>query len=122
MAKWNLLIAHGLFFKIEKSEPGFLRKLVKKIGLSFKEVRQWKSIATRISLKVGKKQIIEEFDGYFRKRRVKINEWDENYLPILTEKMSPRDYGKTQLVKQADVVMLLYLLSDSFSLKIMVST
>jgi len=117
MAKWNLLIGYNMFQKIRKSKPMLLRKLVKKIGLSAKEVREWKKIAAHICINMNKNQIIEQFDGYFRKRRVKISDWDENSMPIVTERLTPRDYGKTQLVKQADVIMLLYLLSDVYSYK-----
>lgn len=117
MAKWNLLIAYRMFQKLRKSNTGVYRKLVQKIGLSAKEVAGWKNIAARISVKMGKGQVIEQFDGYFKKRRVKITDWDENSIPVVSEKLTPRDYGKTQLVKQADVIMLLHLLSDVFSIK-----
>ena len=70
-----------------------------------------------MSLNVKNNQIIEQFDGYFRKKRIKITDWDENFMPIVTQRLTPRDYDKTQLVKQADVVMLLYLLSDVFNFK-----
>jgi len=117
MAKWNLLVAYRMFQKLKKSDPTVLRNLAGKIGLSAREPREWKDIASRISINMDKRQIIEQFDGYFRKRKVKISGWDENSLPIISERITPRDYGKTQLVKQADVVMLLYLLSDVFSLQ-----
>ncbi len=118
MARQNLLIAYKMFRKLRKSDPVLLGTLIKKIGLSIIEPAQWRNIAARISINMDKKQIIEQFDGYFRKRRVKIHNWDENSLPIATKKITPRDYGKTQLVKQADVIMLLYLLADLFSFKI----
>lgn len=117
MAKWNLVIAYNMFKKLRKLNIKVYRKLVQKIGLASKEVAEWKNIATRISINMGKRQVIEQFDGYFRKRRIKITDWDENFIPVVSEKLTPRDYGKTQLVKQADVIMLLYLLSDVFSIK-----
>ena len=117
MAKWNLLMAYNMFKKLRKSNIKVYRKLVQKIGLSAKEAAKWKNISARISINMGKGQIIEQFDGYFRKRRIKITDWDENFIPVVSEKLTPRDYGKTQLVKQADVIMLLYLLSDVFSNK-----
>jgi len=117
MAKWNLLISYNLFQKIRKSDPVVWKKLVQKTGLLAKEATKWKNIASRISINMGKRQIIEQFDGYFKKRIVEITDWDENSVPIVLEKLTPRDYDKTQLVKQADVIMLLYLLSDVFSIK-----
>jgi len=116
MAKWNLLMAYDMFKELRKSKTVAYRKLVQKIGLSAKEVAEWKNISARISINVGKGQVIEQFDGYFRKRKIKITDWDENFIPVISEKLTPRDYDKTQLVKQADVIMLLYLLSDVFSL------
>lgn len=117
MAKWNLIIACKMFQKAKKSDSVVLRRLVQKIGLSTKEPLEWKRIAAHITISVNRKQIIEQFDGYFKKKKVKISAWDENSLPVIKEKLSPRDYVKTQFVKQADVVMLLYLLSDVFSSK-----
>lgn len=117
MAKWNLLTAHRLFYALKKSDAKCFNALVKKINLSGKEPPQWKNIAARIYFEVSKKQVIEQFSGYFKKRKIDIKRWDENSIPILTDKLTPRDYAKTQLVKQADVVMLLCLLSDAFSLQ-----
>jgi kojibiose phosphorylase len=114
MAKWNLLTAYKIFFEAKKSHPLVLKNLIKKMELSNKELASWKKIASRMSFNMRKNQVIEQFDGYFKKRRVRITNWDENYLPVVTERITPRNYGATQLVKQADVVMLLYLLSDVF--------
>ncbi len=117
MAKWNLLMAHKMFWKLRKSAPNVYKRLVRKIGLTVKETAVWKDIATRISINMRKDKIFEQFDGYFRKKRIKISDWDENFIPIISNKLTSRDYGKTQLIKQADVIMFLYLLSDIFSLK-----
>lgn len=117
MAKWNLLTAYNMYQKIKRSKHPALKKLTQKIGLSTKESAEWKRIAARVCINMTKGKIIEQFDGYFKKKRVKITNWDEHSMPIITEKITPRDYRKTQLVKQADVVMLLYLLSDVFSFK-----
>ena len=117
MAKWNLLTAHKIFSRIKKIDQKALKNVMKKIGLMPEEPAQWKKIASRICINMNKKQIIEQFDGYFKKAKVKINNWDENLIPIITRKISTKKYGKTQLVKQADIVLLLHLLSDAFNFK-----
>ena len=117
MAKWNLLTAYKLICALKKTDAESFSELAGKIGLLKKEPSQWKNIAARIYLNVSKKQVIEQFSGYFKKKKIKIKNWDENSIPIITAKLTPRDYAKTQLVKQADVEMLPYLLSDAFSLK-----
>ncbi len=117
MAKWNLIIAYKMFQKIKKSDAVLFKKIAGKISLSVKEPAVWRKIAAGINIKMDKERIIEQFDGYFRKKRIKITKWDEHSMPVVTEKITPRDYDKTQLVKQADVIMFLYLLSDIFNFK-----
>ncbi|MFH1413396.1 MAG: glycosyl hydrolase family 65 protein [Candidatus Omnitrophota bacterium] len=117
MAKWNLITAHKFFQKLKKTDPIIYKKLTAELGLTAKEVVSWRAIAAHICMNVSKQRIIEQFDGYFKKRYIKINDWDEHHLPIVSEKLTPRDYAKTQFVKQADVIMLLYLLSEVFNAK-----
>ncbi|MFH1645057.1 MAG: glycosyl hydrolase family 65 protein [Candidatus Omnitrophota bacterium] len=117
MAKWNLLTAYRLVCGLRRSDKELHKKLVSKCDLSVREIAKWKVIATHINLKINTKKVIEQFDGYFKKRQVKITSIDADFIPNISEKISPREYDKTQLVKQADVLMLLYLFSDVFSLK-----
>ena len=115
MAKWNLIIACKMNDKAKKYHRQALKSLSERIQLSEQEIKEWRRIAAHITLKMDKKQVIEEFDGYFKKKFIKINSWDENNLPIVNKKIRAKDYKKTQFVKQADVLMLLYLLSDVFN-------
>jgi len=117
LAKWNLLAGHRLYFDLKKSGGSRLRALCSRIDLTDREVQQWKRIAPRLAVRVDKDGVIEQFDGYFRKRAVKITHHDENGIPLLPRGVKVRDYGKTQLVKQADVLMLLYLLSGVYGKK-----
>ena len=117
MAKWNLLTAYKLICSLKKKDSKCLKDITQKISLSKKEPLAWKNIASRMRISISKKQVIEQFDGYFKKKNIKIKSWDENFIPIITDKLTPRDYNKTQLIKQADVIMLLYLLSDAFNAK-----
>lgn len=115
MAKWNLFIAHRMFQKLKKTDSKNYKRLEKKINISDKESKKWKSIANRIVSKKNKNQIIEQFEGYFRKTKIKITGWDENHIPNVPKRLTPRDYTKTQLIKQGDVVLLMHLLPHLFS-------
>ncbi len=118
MAKWNLSTGHKFYYTLKKSKPKLYKTLCRKIGLTDKEVNVWKRIVPKIVFKYRKKDnVIEEFDGYFRKRHIKIVDLDENGIPTLPKDIKVKDYNKTQLVKQADVLMLLYLLTDFFNKK-----
>jgi kojibiose phosphorylase len=118
MAKWNLITAAKLFEKIKKRKPSLLRRLKNKLDLKDKEIKEWRKVASKIIINIDKKtKIIEQFDNYFKLKDVIINKTDENGIPILPRNLKAKDLGKTKLVKQADVLMFIYLLNDAFSLK-----
>jgi len=73
-------------------------------------------IAERIVFLIGPDGLIEEFEGYFEREDVTISEWGENCMPVWPAGVELADVKETQLIKQADVVLLLYLLPDEFSL------
>ena len=113
MAKWNLLMASKMFAALKKNVPLY-RELKDKLGLIEKEVHDWKVISDKIKLHIGKDKIIEQFEGYFKLKKILLTKTDENGLPFLPKELKGKDLGKTQLVKQADVLMLLFILDDMF--------
>ncbi len=118
MAKWNVLRAIKLYRQLKSKYPKEIAALLKNLEVTKDEIRQWASTASSITPpKVDDNNVIEQFKGYFKKRKIKIKSLDANYMPYYPYKLSLNIVNKTQLVKQADVVMLLYLLSDHFTLK-----
>ena len=117
MAKWNLITAHKLFCKIKRNLPSLCLELQRKLGLKDEEVKYWKRIAPLLSENINRDRIFEQFDGYFRLKKVSITETDENGIPIISPKLKTQQLDKTQFVKQADTLMLIHLLSDVYSLK-----
>ncbi|OQX81751.1 MAG: hypothetical protein B6D56_01365 [Candidatus Omnitrophica bacterium 4484_70.1] len=109
MAKWSLIVAAKLWQEVKKE-----KSLCKKLNLRREEVTQWKQIAAKIAINISRRNVIEQFDGYFKLKRITLNKTDEHGLPLIPSSIKAKDLGKTQLVKQADVVMLLCLLSDVF--------
>ena len=117
MARFNLLVGYGMHQKMKRRYPMEYKRLSKKIGLKNSEVVEWKKIVPKIVLNVKRNGLIEQFDGYFRKKKVELKNLKRHPIPPIPKSIKLKDIGKTQLVKQADVVMLLYLLSDNFDLK-----
>jgi len=117
MAKWNLITAHKIFYNNIRGKASSYGHLIKRLGLKEKEVRQWRKIASKIVINIKKDKLIEQFDGYFKLRKTIPARTDENGIPLMPIKLKAKDLGKTQLVKQADVLMLLYLLDDVFNLE-----
>ncbi len=119
IAKWNLVVASKMFQDMQKTLPREYVALKRKIGLKNNEPKQWKMIAARIKpINMNKDGVIEQFDGYFKLKNVTIRETDENGIPILPVRSGTKDMNMTQLVKQPDVLMLVYLLSEMFNVKI----
>jgi len=117
MAKGNLMTGHKLYSELKKKDQKLHKALKIKIGLTDKEASHWKFISSRVVFKKRKDLVIEQFDGFFRRRHIKIHKFDENGIPLLPKGIKVKDYNKTQFVKQADVLMLLYLLSESYDKK-----
>lgn len=118
MARFNLVIAYGMYQKMKKLYPNEMRSLTKKINLRQCEINDWKKIIPRIVFHMKDNGLIEQFDGYFKKKKVELRNINRRPIPELPKTVEFKDIGKTQLLKQADVVMLLHVLSDDFETKI----
>jgi kojibiose phosphorylase len=117
MAYFNLLVGCGMHQKMKRQYPEEYRHLAKKIGLKKGEAGEWKRIAPKIVVNFKTKGVIEQFDGYFRRKKVRLRGLKKRPIPPIPRGIKLKDIGKTQLVKQADVVMLLYLLSENFDME-----
>ncbi len=116
MAVWNLLAAYRIFNDLKKKSPKVYSSLKKKIHLKDSEVGHWKTVAAKMKKSnTNRKGVIEQFDGYFKLKKAGFKEVDENGIPVLPKNLSTVDMGKTQLIKQPDVIIMLYLLSDFFT-------
>lgn len=117
MAKWNLLAAYRLFFEFKRRYPAALKTIQRNIRLERREVQGWRQTASGIIPSVRKDGVIEQFQGYFKKKPVRITQRDKFGMPDFPVGLDLSLLNKTQFLKQADVIMLLYLLSTLFSLK-----
>ena len=115
MARFNILLGYGMCQKMRRFYPREFQQLSKKINLKMSEIKVWKAIFSKMYFNIKKDGLIEQFEGFFRKRKVTLRNLDKNPIADIPKAIKLKDIGKTQLVKQADVVMLLYLFSDNFS-------
>jgi kojibiose phosphorylase len=116
MAKWNILTACKLYGTLKAKNPKACKELSRKINIKAGEISEWKKIASKIALKSRKDGFIEQFDGYLKLKNVRLAGADENGIPVMPKSWISKDVALSQLVKQADVLMLLYLLGDVFSI------
>jgi kojibiose phosphorylase len=116
LAQWNLKMSSKLCKVSKRRYPAKVKELMARINLKPSELENWQQIASKIYIPISKKTgILEQFDGFFKKRKLPLPELDRHSLPLYPKGI--RNLGNTQYVKQADVVMILFLLSDVFSLK-----
>jgi kojibiose phosphorylase len=115
LARWTLRYAADLYMRLAKDHGGTLADLAARMKLREAEVETWRDVASKIKFTVGPDGLIEEFDGYFQRDDVVVREWDENGMPLWPGEVNLADVKETQLIKQADVVLLLTLFPEAFS-------
>lgn len=117
LARFNLNISLKWCHWVKERHHKKWIKLAKKLKFIARELTTWKKIADKIYIPYSKKKkIIESFEGYLKLKDVRITQLDQNFMPIIPPQATPVENGKTQLIKQADVVMLNYLLPHKYSL------
>ena len=116
LAKWVLSSGSELYYTLRNKHPHLLKALAERIKLQNREADNWKEMAGKIVFLTDSHGLIEEFEGYFGRKDVTINEWDENNMPVWPSTVRLAEVKRTQLVKQADVLLLLHLFSNDFSL------
>ncbi len=117
LAQWNLRVAAKFCNVFRRKCPAKVKRLMARINLKPSDLENWSQIASKIYIPISQKTgIIEQFEGFFKKRKLSLPELDYHSLPLYPKGI--RNIGNTQYVKQADVVMILFLLPDIFSLEI----
>jgi kojibiose phosphorylase len=115
LAKWNIKKGLELINMLKEKYPEHYYAISNKICLTNEEMEKWKEVEEKIYIPYDKdKKLIEQFEGYFDKKDYVIDKFDENNMPIWPEGVDITKLGDTQLIKQADVVMLMLLLGEEF--------
>jgi len=119
LALWNLSYAEMLYKKMKKEVPSQLNLLAKKLHLKKDEVDRMKLVSKILYFPYDQKtELIEQFEGYFSLDNVVVTELNKHGLPEWPKGIEGSTVHRTQLLKQADVVLLLYLFLDRFSAKL----
>nr|Q8L163.1 RecName: Full=Kojibiose phosphorylase [Thermoanaerobacter brockii]BAB97300.1 kojibiose phosphorylase [Thermoanaerobacter brockii] len=115
LAKWNIKKGLELINMLKEKYPEHYHAISNKKCLTNEEMEKWKEVEEKIYIPYDKdKKLIEQFEGYFDKKDYVIDKFDENNMPIWPEGVDITKLGDTQLIKQADVVMLMLLLGEEF--------
>ena len=116
MAQWHLDKAAEIYARLEAEAGSDHGALTQRIGLDDAEVAEWSRVASKIYIPMDReKNLIEQFEGYFGLEDLPISQWDENHMPRYPEGHDHFSLNGTMLLKQPDVVMLIYMLPDEFT-------
>lgn len=116
LVRWHLNLAADTYDRLTAEHPERLAELVAQIGLDAGEPARWSDAAARLKQQeTPEDRPIEQFDGYFGLKDVPIEEWDANDMPRYPAGYNHFNCEDTQLLKQPDSVMLMYLFPDDFS-------
>jgi len=116
MAAWCLNTAARLVDSFLKSHPKQLKSILATTKLKKKECVDWKTVARKIKVPLDKnRNVIAQFDGFFRLKSLPQPPLDEYGMPGFPQKIPVGELGKTQFIKQADIVMLIHLLPNLFT-------
>ncbi len=116
LAKWNILKAVELLKEYKISKPDVYFKITQKISLLEDELINWEERANKIYI-ASQTGLIEQFDGYFKLKDATIDKWDEKGMPLLPESLKGLRGNERCILKQADVVMLMFLMEHEYDLE-----
>ncbi|MBQ6174717.1 MAG: family 65 glycosyl hydrolase [Clostridia bacterium] len=113
MGKRTLAYAADVLAGMRETQPEAFAALAAKTALAPGEPDEWRTIADGMYIPVGGDGLIEQHDGYFNLPHTEINEIPVSEFPLYDHWSYDRIY-RTDMIKQPDVLMMLYLYNASF--------
>jgi alpha,alpha-trehalose phosphorylase len=117
MARENLRYAAQVIETLRETEPDAYRALAHKTALDSSEVEAWKRAAQKMYVPYEKKlKIILQDDSFLDREPWDFKNTPRDRYPLLLF-YHPLDIYRKQVIKQADVILAMFLLGDVFSLE-----
>ena len=117
MARWNIQTAIDVLHWLQSIAPDKAKQLTQQLDLNDQRLAHWHNVIDRIRIPLDKQTaLFEQFDGFFQLEpfdQEKYKGRSTSYQGILG--MEP--VQRYQIIKQADVLMLLTVINDEFDLK-----
>jgi kojibiose phosphorylase len=114
MARWNLQTALGVIDWLKNHAPQRWENLRRVLALNPMELERWQHVSDHIYIAYDPQtRLIAQFDGYFQRKDVKLADFEPRSQSIQAI-LGIEEACQTQVLKQPDVLMLLYLLPDLF--------
>lgn len=117
LCQWHLRYAVQVYRWLRTTYPEHWKLLTQRLALDEQEVRAWQRAADRMYIPFNKQLGIHEQDDSF----LSLDPVDMRTIPRFTDlrdKLHPLNLWRMQVAKQADVVLLMFVLGDQFSQKV----
>ncbi|MGE5378883.1 MAG: glycoside hydrolase family 65 protein, partial [Bacteroidota bacterium] len=117
LARWNLQAALTLKAWLEADYPAEWKKINRKIHLKSAELEHWQHVIDHLYLPFDPEtRLVEQFEGYFQRRDVDLPALEPRTKSIQML-FGIEGANETQVLKQPDVLMLIYLLPDLYDME-----
>lgn len=114
LVRWHLETAVRLGRWLKQEEFAVAEELFDKLNISETTFTQWEGMANSIYCpKEEATGLIEQFDGYFRRQDIDLASLEPRSVSV-QKLFGIEGTNETQVIKQPDVLMLLYMLADQF--------
>lgn len=115
MARWNLERGIEVARLLQRRWPERWVALRDGLGLDADELAQWRDVADRLTTGFDAKTgLFEQFEGFFKLEPIDLKAYASRNVPVDVVLGADRT-RRSQVIKQADVLMLLALLRDDYS-------
>ncbi|MBN1642437.1 MAG: beta-phosphoglucomutase [Anaerolineae bacterium] len=112
---WHLGAAARILEWLRKEWPSDAQRLSSQLDLSAQRIAHWQDIAQRLYVPTDEQRgLIEQFEGFFALEDIDLDDYEprDRSMQVL---LGIEGANRRQVLKQADVLMLLYLLRDEFT-------
>jgi kojibiose phosphorylase len=118
MARANLKFGGESVFWLKRQYPSTWQSLSARLKLKDEELENWSVVASGlVDSYCPEERQIEEFSGYFKLEDLDLRSF-ESRATALQEQLGHEATARTQIIKQADVVLLCYLFPEHFNLDV----
>ncbi|MDI3547436.1 MAG: kojibiose phosphorylase [Halanaerobiales bacterium] len=115
LVKWQLQKAVELADWLKERNKECWERLCQELEIVEEELENWEIIAEKMYTPLDKESgLIEQFEGFMNQKEIDLSPYRGKIGSILDD-MSWEEVTSSQVLKQADVVILLYLLGDWFT-------
>jgi beta-phosphoglucomutase len=117
MVQWHLQSALALWDWLKQAYPDTAAQLVQKLNLTTKSLHLWADVQERLFVNQDAETgLIEQFDGFFQLEDINFADYEPRHKS-LQGLLGIEATSQKQILKQPDVLMLLYLLRQRYDYK-----